>query len=161
APLGAAAAAGIASTQHAALAEAATEITRWIGTGGQSILRDRVLTTSTLTLDRARHVLMRRPQCPCCGTREPRDRVASKPLRLQSRARLSASDGGSRALSQGEVLARLEKHVSPITGIVSTLIPGERERGAAGADTCVATTFSADHNFSDMHDERFFLKEGL
>lgn len=161
APLGAAAAAGIASTQHAALAEAATEITRWIGTGGQSVLLDRVLTTSTLTLDRTRHVLTRRPQCPSCGNRGPHDAIASTPLRLQPRAKLRTSDGGSRALDQGTALARLEKHVSPITGIVSTLIPGERARGAAGGDTGVAATFSADHNFSDMHDERFFLKEGL
>jgi ribosomal protein S12 methylthiotransferase accessory factor len=161
APLGAAAAAGIASTQHAALAETATEITRWIATGGQSALLNRVLATSTLTLDRTRHVLTRRPQCPCCGDRAPHDGTVSGPVRLEPRAKLRTSDAGSRALGQREVLARLEPHMSPITGIVSTLIPGERARGAAQADTSVAATFSADHNFSDMHDERFFLKEGL
>ena len=161
APLGAAAAAGIASTQHSALAEAATEITRWIATGGQSALLNQVITTNVLTFDRTRHVLTRRPQCPSCGTPAPGDGVACQPLRLESRAKVRSSDGGSRALDQGEVLARLEPHVSPITGIVSTLLPGERARGAARAENSVAATFSADHNFSDMHDERFFLKEGL
>lgn len=161
APLGAAAAAGIASTQHMALAEAATEITRWIATGGQSALLNQMITTNVLTFDRARHVLTRRPQCPSCGNRAPIDGFACKSLRLESRAKVRTSDGGSRALDQGEVLARLEPHVSPITGIVSTLLPGERARGAARAGTGVAATFSADHNFSDMHDERFFLKEGL
>ena len=61
----------IASTRHAALAEAATEITRWIGTGGQSTLLDRVVSTSVLTLERTHHDLTRRPQCPSCGSPEP------------------------------------------------------------------------------------------
>lgn len=156
APLGATPA-GIASTQHAALAEAATEITRWIATGGQSALLNRVFTTSALTLERTRHVLTRRPQCPSCGDRAPHDEAVSRPLRLEARAKVRTSDGGSRALGQREVLARLESHMSPITGVVSTLIPGERARG----DTDLAAIFSADHNFSDMHDERFFLREGL
>jgi ribosomal protein S12 methylthiotransferase accessory factor len=58
------------------------------------------------------------------------------------------------------VLEQLERHLSPITGIVSAVVPGER--------TCVAHNgksltpiFAADHNFSDVYDERFFLKQGL
>jgi ribosomal protein S12 methylthiotransferase accessory factor len=58
------------------------------------------------------------------------------------------------------VLAQLERHLSPITGIVSALAPGDRT-GAHRGRRCLTPTFSADHNFSDMHDERFFLKEGL
>jgi ribosomal protein S12 methylthiotransferase accessory factor len=59
------------------------------------------------------------------------------------------------------VLAQLERHLSPITGIVSTLAPGDRAGGAHVGDRCLTPTFSADHNFSDAHDERFSLKEGL
>jgi oxazoline/thiazoline synthase len=149
----------IASTQHAALAEAATEITRWIGTAGQSTLLDRVVSTSVITLERAHHTLTRRPQCPSCGSHEPN--VLPGPVRLQRRPKAHTSDGGHRALDQRAVLAQLERHLSPITGIVSTLVPGDRTGRTHGDGRCLAPTFSADHNFSDMHDDRFFLKEGL
>jgi len=158
APVGAVPA-GIASTQHTALAEAATEITRWIGTGGQSILLDRVVSTSVLTLERTDHKLTRRPQCPSCGSPEPNSGV--DPVRLHRRPKAHTSDGGHRALDQREVLAQLERHLSPITGIVSALVPGERAGGAHGGGKCLTPTFAADHNFSDMHDDRFFLREGI
>jgi oxazoline/thiazoline synthase len=147
--------ASIASTQHAALAEAATEVTRWIGTGGKSTLLNRVVSTSVLTLERTHHTLTRRPQCPSCGSPESKSNICQGSMRLERRAKAHTSDGGHRALDQGDVLAQLERHLSPITGIVGTLAPGDRAGG------CLTPTFSADHNFSDMHDERFFLKEGL
>ena len=90
----------IASTQHAALAEAATEITRWIGTGGQSTLLDRVVSTGVLTLERTHHTLIRRPQCPSCGSLEPNDGVVPKPVRLHRRPKAHTSDGGHRALDK-------------------------------------------------------------
>jgi ribosomal protein S12 methylthiotransferase accessory factor len=151
----------IASTQEAALAEAATEITRWIGTGGQSTLFDRVVSTSVLTLERTHHHLTRRPQCPSCGSPEPDIGVLPRPVRLHRRPKAHTSDGGHRALDQREVLEQLERHLGPITGIVSTLVPGERTAGAHGGGRCLTPIFAADHNFSDMHDERFFLREGL
>jgi oxazoline/thiazoline synthase len=151
----------IASTQHATLAEAATEIIRWIGTGGQSTLLDRVVSTGVLTLERTHHNLIRRPQCPSCGSPEPNDCVVSKPVHLDRRPKAYSSDGGHCALDQREVLARLERHLSPITGIVSRLAPGDRAGGAHGVGRCLTPTFSADHNFADVHDDRFFLKEGL
>ncbi len=148
----------LASTQHAALAEAATEITRWIGTAGQSILMNRVVSTSVLTLERTHHTLTRRPQCPSCGSHQPN--VPTSPVRLHRRPKAHASDGGHRALDQREVLAQLERHLSPITGIVSTLVLGERSGGAHFRSRSITPTFSADHNFSDMYDDRF-LKEGM
>ena len=149
----------IASTQHATLAEAATEITRWIGTEGKSILLDRVVSTSVLTLERTHHRLIRRPQCPSCGSPERID--GSRPVHLRRRQKVHTSDGGRRALDQREVLEQLERHLSPITGVVSTLVPGERTAGAEGRGRCLTPTFAADHNFSDMYDDRFFLQEGL
>ena len=152
----------IASMQHAALAEAATEITRWIGTGGgQSILLNRVVSTSVLTLERTHHTLTRRPQCPSCGSPVPGNGFLSRPINLRQRPKAQASDGGHRALDQREVLNQLERHLSPITGIVSSLVPGERSAAACGGGRCLTPIFAADHNFSDMHDERFFLREGL
>jgi ribosomal protein S12 methylthiotransferase accessory factor len=150
----------IATTQHAALAEAATEITRWIGTGGRSNLADRVVSTSVLTLERTHHHLTRRPQCPSCGSK-PSNGIPPAPVHLRRRLKTHTADGGHRARDQQEVLKQLEQHLSPITGIVSTLVPGERTARLEGEGGFHTPTFAADHNFSDMHDERFFLQEGL
>jgi bacteriocin biosynthesis cyclodehydratase domain-containing protein len=160
-PLGPAAA-GIPSILHAALAEAATEIMRFIGTGGQSALRDRIVATNILTLERTQHNLVRRPQCQSCGAaRVDRDincTVAGEPLRLCSRSKLQTSDGGHRACEPGDVLARLERHLSPITGIVRALTPGERTASQDHA-ACVTPIVVADHSFSGLSDEQFF-REG-
>jgi len=153
--------ASIASSQHAALAEAATEVTRWIGTGGKSSLLNRVVSTSVLTLDRTHHTLTRRPQCPSCGSSTSKSNISPAPVGLEPRAKAHTSDGGHRALDQGDVLAQLERHLSPITGIVGSLAPGDRAGRIHRGGSWLTPTFSADHNFSDMHDERFFLKEGL
>ncbi len=146
-------AAGIAT-----LAEAAAEVTRWIGTGRLSTLSDRVISTDRLTLNRQDHVLTRRPQCPACGDKAG-VRSAGKPA-LQSRPKTPDRDGGHRASRPSEVLSRLDRHVSPITGIVGTVRPGLRSGPSDCADW-ITPTFSADHNFSDIHDNRFFLREGL
>jgi bacteriocin biosynthesis cyclodehydratase domain-containing protein len=149
----------IASTRQAAFAEAVTEITRWIGTAGKSALLDAVVSTSILTLQRTHHKLTRRPQCPSCGS--PVSRKPPRRVRLQRRPKAYTSDGGHRASDQWAVFEQLERHLSPITGVVSALVPGERTAGAHGREGCLTPTFAADHNFSDMHDERFFLQEGL
>jgi oxazoline/thiazoline synthase len=158
APVGAISA-SIASTQHAAFAEAITEIARWIGTAGKCALLDSVVSTSVLTLQRTHHKLTRRPQCPSCGS--PEQINGSRPVRLRRRPKVHISDGGHRALDQREVLEQLERHLSPITGVVSALVPGERTGGAHGGGRCLTPTIAADHNFSDMYDDRFFLQEGL
>ena len=154
-------AASIPSTRHAALAEAATAITRWIGAAGESLLLGRVVSTNVLTLERSHHVLTRRPQCSACGSPAPIDGLAVRPIRLARHPKVFTSDGGHRACEPREVLGLLERHLSPITGIVSALAPGERTGGPDDGRRWVTPTFTADHNFSDMHDERFFLREGM
>lgn len=149
------------SAQEAALAEATTEITRWIGTGGQSALLDRVVSTNVLTLERVHHTLIRRPQCPSCGTPARIDGRRARSVRLQERPTIYTAGGGHRSRLPGEVLEQLERHLSPITGIVSTLTRGERTDSAHGEARSVTLTVAADHNFADMHDERFFLREGM
>jgi bacteriocin biosynthesis cyclodehydratase domain-containing protein len=152
--------AAIPSTGQAALAEVATEVTRWIGAAGQSSLLDCVVSTNVLTLERTRHRLTRRPQCPSCGSSPPNAGAEAEPMRLQRRQKVLASDGVHRAHDHRETLESLERHLSPITGVVSALSPGERT-GDASRGGKLTPTFAADHNFSDMHDDRFFLREGM
>jgi ribosomal protein S12 methylthiotransferase accessory factor len=151
--------ASLSSSRNGALAEAATEILRWIATGGQSSLRDRVVSTGVLALEMVSHALTRRPQCPSCGSSAAIKDAGFKSVSLRRCPKLRESDGGHRAHDRRTVLDRLDRHVSPITGIVGTLVPGERTGGAEGQ--WLTPIFSADHNFSDLHDDRFFLREGL
>jgi ribosomal protein S12 methylthiotransferase accessory factor len=151
--------AAIPSTLHSAVAEAATEIIRWIGTGGKSNLLNRVVSTSVLTLERAHHALVRRPQCPSCGSPKSHTPVSGS-VRLYSRPKAPTSDGGHRAFEQRKALEQLERHLSPITGIVSTLVAGERT-GLTHNWRSLTPIFAADHNFSDIQDKRFLLREGL
>jgi oxazoline/thiazoline synthase len=150
--------ASIPSTLHSALAEAATEITRWIGTAGKSNLLDRTVSTNILTLERATHTLIRRPQCPSCGSLKPH--TEARPVRLLPCQKVSTSDGGHRAVEQNKALEQLERHLSPITGIVSALIPGERT-GPTHNGRILTPIFAAEHNFSDLHDKRLILQEAL
>jgi ribosomal protein S12 methylthiotransferase accessory factor len=80
---------------------------------------------------------------------------------LRRRLKVHTADGGHRGRHPRDVINELARHVSPITGIVSALTPGPRTGGAAATGARLTPTFAADHNFSDMHDERFFLREGM
>ena len=82
-------------------------------------------------------------------------------MRLQPRPKRQTSDGGHRALDRSDALALMERHVSPITGIVARLVPGERGVAPEWCTTGIAATLEADHNFSDLLDDRYFLQEGL
>jgi bacteriocin biosynthesis cyclodehydratase domain-containing protein len=152
--------ASIHSTRQAALAEAATEISRWIGTDGQSLLLGRVASTNIVTQERRHHALMRRPQCAACGAQRPDPGRFAEPVCLQHRPKIHRSDGGNRAQKSAQVLTNLERHVSPITGVVSRVESGERTRGSPEGETSPTPIIVADHNFSDMYEDRFFLKEG-
>ena len=151
----------IHSTQQAALAEAATEITRWIGTGGHSLLLGRVVSTNVVTQERRQHALTRRPQCAACGSQNADVHSFAQAIYLRARPILHRSDGGHRAQKPAQVLATLERQLSPITGIVSTIVPGVRTGGSLEERDTPTHTVIADHNFSDMYDESFFLREGL
>ena len=148
-------------TQHAVLSEAATEVVRFVATAGQSCLLDQVISTNVLSLARVFHPLIRRPQCPACGSPEPNRGDLLRPVNLRDRRKLRSNDGGHRAVEVEEAIARLERHVSPITGIVSAIVPGKRTGIARTSKNWITPIFTSDHNFSDLHSENFFLTDGL
>ena len=70
------------------------------------------------------HVLRSDPHCEVCG--QPYDqetvlRQALHPVELRSRQVLAQADGGWRSSSAPDVLQRLERYVSPITGIIANI----------------------------------------
>lgn len=152
----------LASAMSAALADAATEVTRWIGTGGLTPLANCVVSTDLVTLERHHHTLVRRPQCPVCGTAESSARDEEPGiLALTPRSKAHTSDGGHRVGDPGEIFERLKIHISPITGIVGRLEAGERTARKREWTPWLTPTFIADHNFANMHEDWFFLREGV
>ena len=83
-----------------------------------------VVTLDTVTLGSERHELVRRPQCPACGDPGMQERQGYQPVRFRSRRKTFTADGGHRTATPEETLDRYGRQVSPITGVVTQLVPG-------------------------------------
>lgn len=81
-----------------------------------------VVTTDLLTGDATRHHLTRRPQCPVCGDGGMMSARALQPVRFSPRPKASTSDGGHRAVGPEAMVERFSRQVSPITGVVTSLL---------------------------------------
>jgi bacteriocin biosynthesis cyclodehydratase domain-containing protein len=146
--------AGLPSTRAAVIGLVTTEVAKWLALG-RSALEGAVITLDLETLDRQAHPLTRRPQCPACGRPARPDAPPVRPaLDTVAPARAASLDGGYRIASAEDAIARLERHVSPITGIIGSVTARLDERGP----TPVVVT---DHGFAEMDAERWFLREGF
>jgi bacteriocin biosynthesis cyclodehydratase domain-containing protein len=104
-----------------ALHLAALELARvTAGVADAALAGTNVLTFDLKGLTVTRHVVHRQTVCLVCGTavEVPAD---GGPLRLESRRKHPMADGGSRTCSPEEALARLEPHISPLTGLIGGL----------------------------------------
>lgn len=142
------------STRDAVIGLVTTEVGKWLALG-RSALEGTVITLDLEALDRKAHPLTRRPQCPGCGRPARPDAPPVRPvLEHAEPARAATLDGGLRTASAEDTVARLQRHVSPITGIIGSVRPRLDER----APTPV---FVTDHGFAEMDAERWFLREGF
>lgn len=115
--------AGLPASLQAGVHFAALTLARWIIEGCQGQIEDRLLTLELSRFATQEHEVVRRPQCPACGQPElARERVLA-PVRLESRPKRFTGDGGHRSAAPEETLARFSRHVSPITGIITSLGP--------------------------------------
>jgi oxazoline/thiazoline synthase len=94
---------------------AAIELVKWIGLGGAA-LDAGIISFDPATLSIRHHVVQRRPQCRVCGS--PDGATSFGPLVLKASIKTFVADGGYRTRSPEDTAAMLERHVSPITGIV-------------------------------------------
>ncbi len=99
----------------------ATEIIKWVLLGENRVLAENIVTLDTITLKTEKHVFVKRPQCPCCGDPSLVANRMQQPIVLKSQRAFFTMDSGHRTLSADETVARLEHHISKITGIVETL----------------------------------------
>jgi oxazoline/thiazoline synthase len=132
---------------------AAMEIARFLATGS-SPLSGRLVSLDLSSLETTHHVLTRRPQCPSCGDadllRKPRTvDLASAPKRF-------VGDGGHRTQLPELTIERFKDHVSPITGVVTSLLRFDQQ-----ASNGLTYTYSAGHNFAMAQDDLFFLMMNL
>jgi ribosomal protein S12 methylthiotransferase accessory factor len=141
-------------TARAAAAMTATEIGR-VAAGGvrQSGLLGRIVTTDLLTWASDDHVLVRQPQCPDCG--DPEAHRSDRPVVLSSQQKIEGVDSGHRVIDPAETVARLEHHVSPLIGAVSSLYRYEV------ADSEVSHNYAAGHNFAMMTNSMYLLRKNM
>ncbi len=121
---------------------AAVEIAKAIATDFGTELSDHIISLDLLGAAIVKHYVAARPQCPSCGRKKLRDpRRAPVPVELGAGGKLVMTSGGYRTVSPRATVARFQKHVSPLTGVVSRL---ERVE----ADVPLNTNYYAAHNFS-------------
>ena len=103
----------------------------------------------------AKHYVVRRPQCPTCGSKKLKNpRRAPAPIELGPGAKLVMTSGGYRTVSSRATVARFRKHVSPLTGVVTRL-------DRIDVDLPMNTNFYAQHNFSAPAQSVDQLRSGL
>jgi oxazoline/thiazoline synthase len=114
------------STRSTAINLVATEIAKWAAQGRTSSLEDVLITLDTESLEMARHKVLSLPDCSLCSTTMSNTTsLEDTQLVLRSQQATYASDGGYRICSPDITFAKVEHHVSPITGIVPQLVSGQ------------------------------------
>ncbi|MFG6098921.1 TOMM precursor leader peptide-binding protein [Leptothoe sp. ISB3NOV94-8A] len=123
-----------------------TEIAKWLVQ--QSItdspiqtLAGKVITLDQATLTLKTHQSPHRPQCPACGDADCISQQVNQPLALTSRKKLFTQDGGHRAFTPEQIVSRHEHLISPITGVVSSLVR------SSAPDNSFVHTYNAVHAF--------------
>src|SRR5438128_480430 len=133
---------------------AAVEIAKAIATDFRTDLRNHIISLDLLGSTIVKHYVAARPQCPTCGRKELRDPGrAPVPVELGAGGKLIMTSGGYRAGSPAATVARLRKHVSLLTGVVSRL-------QSIGRDGMVAGLVSARRTLQISSDQPlvFFLQ---
>lgn len=140
------------STWQTGLNLAATEIVKWIVQGENKQLEGQVVTLDTISLKTENHILVKRPQCSCCGQSHHFSNKLS-PVVIESRKKVFTADGGHRCLGPEETLKKYEHHVSPITGVIQALKQQYQPKNE------LMHVYNAGHNFAMMSDNLYFLRQ--
>jgi ribosomal protein S12 methylthiotransferase accessory factor len=140
----------LASALRVGASFAATEIAKAIALDGSQGLQNTILTFDLLSYALDTHTLVQRPQCSACGQRL--QIAAPGPITLTSQKKRHPALAGQRTATPEETFQRFQHHVSPITGIVTSLVA--RDLHGSG----VAYNYVAGHYFPFFSDDMTTLQ---
>ncbi len=140
-------------TIQTALGMAATEIFKWIIQGRNPRLEGKILTYDSLSLATTEHILVKRPQCPCCG--DIAGNHQPQPPVLESCQKTFTAEAGHRCKTPQQTLREYQHHISPITGVVRQL-----EKVSANLDG-LTHSYLARHHFAANSDDFISLQQNL
>jgi oxazoline/thiazoline synthase len=131
------------SSLQAGAGALALMVERWVLTGSvPAPLHGTIRTLDLASHEWASHAVTRLPQCDACG--DPLVDEARPVLRSITKVR--GAEGGYRSQRPESTLERLQQHVSPLTGVVSSLVRKEP------ADNTHTFSYAAGHDF--VHEGR-------
>jgi bacteriocin biosynthesis cyclodehydratase domain-containing protein len=134
----------------------AGEVARIVATGTSPVLDGRMRALELQALEVSEHVLVRRPQCRACGDPALVTDRSSEPKPEGTAGPLRHTDGGLRTQRFQATLDRLERHISPYFGAISSL----RAHEASEANG-VTYSFTAGHNFAMYGDNLGLLRRNM
>ena len=100
---------------------AATEIAQWLVRGDNKKILGKLMTWDLTSMEVQHHVLVQRPQCSACGSYHSYEHFKPRPITLNSHYKISTVDGGHRSFAPEQTFRNYQHHISPITGVVSSL----------------------------------------
>ncbi len=114
-----------AATQQTALHLAALQIADWIARDDTTAFENALVTINLRSLQKQRHGIVQRPQCPACGVALDGEEQPAHPVVLESQQKHFTHDGGHRTVAPDVTVKRYEHHVSRLTGAVNQLKRGK------------------------------------
>ena len=146
--------AALPATKQMAFQMVALQIAKTLVLKQNDTLENSVVIFDPLSLETQKHTLVRRPQCSACGDHGYHS--IPKPIVLQSRQKAFTREGGHRIALPEKTLEKYQHHISPITGVVSSL-----SRTSEDSDTGLVYSYNAGHNFALINNSLFFLLKNL
>ncbi|MFT4656496.1 MAG: bacteriocin biosynthesis cyclodehydratase domain-containing protein [Minisyncoccia bacterium] len=142
----------IGATRSIAAGAAVSEFVAFLA-GAQVTSLGAIVSIDAVTFASETHHVTHRPQCQACG--DPSLAATPSKIVLESALKRFTADGGHRVERPEETYERLIKHVSPLTGAVSSL-----NRQTINDDG-VTYSYASGHNFALMQDSTYFLRKNL
>jgi len=141
-------------TRQMALTMATHEIFKWILQGENRQLEGIIATYDIQSLAIQNHVVVKRPQCPCCGFLKSQG-SHPLPVILGSRQKKFTSDGGHRCMPPEETFERYQHQISSISGVVRSLEKLPYDCNG------LAHIYTAKHHWASMFDDLEDLQKNI
>lgn len=116
---------------------AAMEIAKALVVSQPHSLENKILTLDLISNEATEHTLIKRPQCAGCGDIEI---IEPQPIALESRPKVHPALSGHRSALPEQTFAEYKHHISPLTGVVTSMMARPDPSG-------LINNFTAGHHF--------------